>query len=70
MHYPADVMGKRITVTTIAGTPLEVDGTDPAAVRLSWTAAGNGQPLGARLVGEPVTCSNAVVYIVDHIERM
>ena len=70
VHYPRDAMGRKITVTTIAGTQLEVDGRDPNAVRLSWASAANGQALSARLVDRPITCSNAVLYIVDHIERL
>ena len=69
-HYPQDVMGRKITVTTIAGTQLEVDGTDPSAVRLNWASAANGEALSARLVDQPITCRNAVLYIVDHIGRL
>jgi uncharacterized surface protein with fasciclin (FAS1) repeats len=69
-HYPSEVMGRTITVRTVAGTPLTIDGTNPEAVRLTWNSAANGQQLSASLVQQPVTCVNAVVYVIDHIEKM
>jgi len=61
---------KKITVTTVAGTPLEIDATDPHAVKLSWNSAGNGEPLTATLDEPPVTCVNAVIYPINKIEQM
>ena len=69
-HYPNEVMGKKVTVTSLAGTPILVDGTDPTAVKVTWTSAANGQSMTAALVNEPVTCTNAVIYVVDTIEKM
>lgn len=69
-HYANEVMGKTMTVTSVAGTPIMVDGTDPSAVKVTWTSAANGKPLSARLVDAPITCTNAVIYIVDAVEWM
>lgn len=69
-HYPNEVMGKSVTVTSIAGTPIAIDGTDPNHVKVTWTSAANGQTMSALLVDQPVTCTNAVVYIVNTVEKM
>ncbi len=69
-HYPDEVMGKKVSVTSMAGTPILVDGTDPSAVKVTWTSAANGQTMSAALVNAPISCSNAVVYVVDTIEKM
>jgi uncharacterized surface protein with fasciclin (FAS1) repeats len=69
-HYPTEVMGKVITVTSVAGTPVKVDGTDPSAVTVSWTSAAGGGNLSAKLIEPPVTCVNAVIYVVNSIEKM
>ncbi len=69
-HYPNEVMGKKITVESMAGTPIAIDGTDPNAVKVTWTSAANGETLSASLVNTPITCTNAVIYIVDTIEKM
>lgn len=69
-HYSPEVMGKKITVQSIAGTPIEVDGTNPKAVKVTWTSAANGKALSATLVDDPITCTNAVIYIVDAVEWM
>jgi uncharacterized surface protein with fasciclin (FAS1) repeats len=69
-HYPGDMMGKTTTVTTVAGTPLQIDATDPKAVKISWTSSASGEPLSATLVDQPITCVNAVIYPINHIEKM
>ncbi len=69
-HYANEVMGKNITVQTIAGTPLHIDGTNPGAVKITWESAANGKSLSAHLVDAPITCTNAVIYIVDAVEWM
>ncbi len=61
-------MGKKASLTTIAGT--ELDATDPKAVRLHWVSAANGQPLDATLAEPPVTTTNAVIYVIDKINKM
>ncbi len=69
-HFAAEVMGKQVTLTTVAGTPLMVDATNPQAVKLSWTSAANGQALSATLVDQPITTVNAVIYIIDTVGKM
>lgn len=69
-HFASEVMGKQTTLTTVAGTPLMVDATDPKSVKLSWTSAANGQPLNATLVEPPITTINAVIYIIDTVGKM
>lgn len=69
-HFTSEVMGKRVTLTTIAGTELDVDATDPNAVTIHWVSAANGLPLTATLAEPPVTTINAVIYVVDKINKM
>jgi uncharacterized surface protein with fasciclin (FAS1) repeats len=66
----SELMGKKVTLTTIAGTELDIDATDPKAVRLHWVSVANGQPLDATLVEPPVTTTNAVIYVVNKIDKM
>ena len=67
-HYFAEMAGKSSTLTSIAGTPIQVDATITGGVKVSWTSAANGKPLSANLVDQPITCTNAVIYIVDAVE--
>lgn len=69
-HFASEVMGKKVTLTTIAGTELDVDATNPNAVQLHWVSAANGQPLDATLAEPPVTCVNAVIYVISKINKM
>ena len=70
-HFPGEVMGKTVTFTSVAGTPIQVDGTNPKAVKLTWTSAAlNGQPLTATLTAPPVITTNAVIYIIDTVGKM
>ena len=66
-HMPAECAGKSMSVTTLAGTPLVVDGTQTPA-QVTWTSVVLGRPLTASLVSQPIVCSNAVIYILDRID--
>ncbi len=68
--FVSDLMGKKVTLTTIAGTELDIDATNPEAVKLHWVSAANGQPLDATLAAPPVTTTNAVIYVIDKINKM
>ncbi len=67
-HGPAEFAGKRVTLTSFAGTPIEVDGTG-STLRVTWTSGMDAQKRVAVLEGEPVVCSNAVVYVLDQVGR-
>ena len=69
-HYANEIMGKKVTVTTVAGTTADIDASNPSSVTVSWTSSANGKSLVAHLVDAPVTCINCVVYMVDKIEEM
>lgn len=69
-HFPGEVMGKQVTFTSVAGTPIQVDGTDPKAVKLIWPSAANGQALTATLTAPPIITTNAVIYIIDAVGKM
>lgn len=70
LHYPGEVMGKKVTVDSLAGTPITIDATNPQAVQVSWASAANGQPLTTQVTAPPVICTNAVLYITNKIETM
>lgn len=66
-HYANEMMGKKVTVTTVAGTPLTVDATVSPVV-ISWNSAYTGAGIQARLTLPPITCYNAVIYPIDNAE--
>ena len=38
-------------------------------IRISWTSAGDGHVRDANVIGDPIVCSNALIYVLDQIER-
>lgn len=70
MHLPDEFMGKKITVTSITGTPINIDATNPSAVVVTWNSAANGEPLATTVTEPPIILSNAVLYVVNKIEPL
>lgn len=69
-HLTSEIMGKKVTLTTIAGTELDIDATNPDAVQLHWVSSAALGPLSATLTEPPVTTVNAVIYVVNNVEQM
>lgn len=66
-HFPSEMMGGKITVTSVAGTPITFDGTTKP-VTISWTSVDNGKSMHATLVDQPIIATNAVIYVLDDID--
>jgi uncharacterized surface protein with fasciclin (FAS1) repeats len=66
-HFPSEMESKKVTVTTVAGTPMTIDATT-SPVAISWTSAANGRTASAQLVDPPIVCSNAVIYVINNLE--
>lgn len=65
-HYASEVMGKKITVTTVAGTPLIIDGTK-MPVTAAWQSQVTHGSLTAVVPDVPLVAINAVIYPIDDI---
>ena len=65
-HFPKEATGGRMTVNSLAGTPISVDTSKTPAV-VTWNSAVTGSALAASLTGSPVNTFNAVIYPVDAI---
>ena len=66
LHPVEEFRGRRTSVRNVAGMPMTVDGTDPAALVISWgtPAQGKGQ---ARVSGASVSATNAVIYPINDV---
>ena len=66
-HALSEMRGRRLTVRTLAGTPLVIDGAR-APVALSWHSLNTGQNFHARLLGQPLESSNATIFVLDAVD--
>ena len=66
-HFPSEMMGNKVTVTSVAGTPITFDGTR-RPVTVSWTSIDTGQAMTATLVDQPIIATNAAIYVLDDID--
>lgn len=66
-HFPSEMMGNKVTVTSVAGTPITFDGTTHP-VTISWISQDNGAQMTATLVDQPIIASNAVIYVLSDID--
>ena len=65
-HYSGEVMGKKLTVTTVAGTPLVIDGSKQP-VTVMWNSVDTGQSITATVPDVPLVAINAVIYPIDDV---
>ena len=65
-HYANEVMGKTLTVTTVAGTPLKIDGTKQP-VTITWMSQATNGSLTAVVPDVPLVAINAVIYPIDDV---
>ena len=69
--HPEDQMHGKVSLTTLAGTTLAIDGTGQRAITLSTNAAHNVNLSGMRLVSgvhvtaAPIPCDNGLIYPID-----
>lgn len=65
-HRSVEVMGKKLTVTSLAGTPIEVDGT-ATPVTITWKSQAGAGTLIAPVEDMPIIAINAVIYPIDDL---
>jgi uncharacterized surface protein with fasciclin (FAS1) repeats len=65
-HPLDEFMGKKITIKSLNGTPIEIDGTNPQAITVTWHSV-NGQNAQGVLTGQPILASNADIYPVNTV---
>ena len=65
-HFPNEVMGKKVTVTSVAGTPIMIDGTT-TPITVTWKSVDTGKSLTAQITQAPLVAINAVIYPADDI---
>lgn len=65
-HPLSEFSGKTATVTSMAGNPISVDGTNPNLYTVTWSSV-NGHTATAHISGSPIIASNAIIYPVDSV---
>ncbi|MBV8525620.1 MAG: fasciclin domain-containing protein [Acetobacteraceae bacterium] len=66
LHPLDEFKGKKVTLRSVAGTPIEVDATNPQAIAVTWQSF-EGQKAHATLEGPPILANNADIYPIDTI---
>ena len=66
LHPKSELEGHRVTVRSVAGTPITVDGSNPQAIAVTWTSPGRGEGT-AHLTAAPIQASNAIIYPIDDV---
>ena len=70
--HPQDQMHGKVTLATLAGTSLNIDGTGNRDIMLASKASGNVNLSGTRLnsnvhtVGATLSCDNGVIYPISN----
>jgi uncharacterized surface protein with fasciclin (FAS1) repeats len=65
--HPLDgFVGKTVTLKSVAGSPIEVDGTNPQAMTVTWQSV-QGEKAHGALNGQPILASNADIYPIDSV---
>jgi len=65
-HRAVEVMGKKLTVTSLAGTPIDVDGT-ATPVTITWKSQAGAGTIIAPVADTPIIAINAVIYPIDDL---
>jgi uncharacterized surface protein with fasciclin (FAS1) repeats len=66
LHPLSQFSGRKDAVTSMAGLPILIDGTNPGTYLVMWSSI-NGRTATARICGEPISASNAILYPVDNV---
>ncbi len=66
LHPMSEFQGRRVTVRSVAGTPITVDGTASGPVMVSWSTPNRGEAT-AHLTQAPLQASNAAIYPLDDV---
>ena len=65
-HLLAEMEGKNVTFTTVAGTPLTIEGSK-MPLTATWHSQSTQSNLVALIPAEPLVAINAVIYPIDSI---
>ena len=66
LHPFDEFKGKKLTLQSAVGTPIEVDGTNPQAITVTWQSV-QGQNAQGTLQGEPILANNADIYPINEV---
>lgn len=66
LHPLAEFQGKKVSYTSLSGNPIEIDGTDPQALTVTWTGIEGKTGVG-KVEGQPILASNADIYPLDSV---
>jgi uncharacterized surface protein with fasciclin (FAS1) repeats len=66
LHPLSEFSGRTVTLTSISGNPIEIDGTHPNVFTVRWVSV-QSQFATAHIVDKPIVTSNAVIYPVDTV---
>jgi uncharacterized surface protein with fasciclin (FAS1) repeats len=66
IHPLSEFEGRTATVTSMAGSPISVDGRNSGVYTVTWASI-NGHTGTAHISGNPIIASNAVIYPVDSV---
>jgi uncharacterized surface protein with fasciclin (FAS1) repeats len=66
LHPLDEFTGKTVTLKSVSGSPIEVDGTNPQAITVTWHSV-QGQTAHGTLSGQPIRASNANIYPIDTV---
>jgi uncharacterized surface protein with fasciclin (FAS1) repeats len=66
LHPLEEFRGKKVSLQSVAGSPIEVDGTNPEAITVTWQSV-QGQRGQGKLQGQPILAANADIYPMDAI---
>lgn len=64
LHPPSEFEGKTVTLSTVSGVSIVVDGTGSGAPVVTYHLPDN-QTVSAHLIAEPIMCSNGLIYPID-----
>jgi uncharacterized surface protein with fasciclin (FAS1) repeats len=68
LHPWAEFAGKKTTVASLDGTPIEIDATVPGSATVAWSFQGSTSQVVAKMIGDPLIASNAIIYPVDKLQ--
>jgi uncharacterized surface protein with fasciclin (FAS1) repeats len=66
LHPLSEFNGKITQVTSLSGSPIEIDGTQSGNYLVKWTSV-KEQFASAHFSGSPVIASNAIIYPFDDV---
>jgi len=64
IYAPAQFEGKKLSLISLAGYPVDIDGTGAGAPIVSYHLVG-GQTVEARITAQPIRASNGIIYPIN-----